>query len=87
VRDHFDDKCAGCRPAMVDVNTGLPLADDSPEMTIVNSLWAETTLDERRAWHRVTCQNSRKRRDVRFAKAFADRVAQAFAAASQKEHS
>jgi hypothetical protein len=80
-REQFDDACAGCRPVMVDVKTGSVYADDSVEMVIVNRLWSETTLEERQAWHRFTCQSSRTIEDLRLAKAFTDRIAAAFAAA------
>jgi hypothetical protein len=83
--DHFDDECPGCRPAMVDVKTGCLCADDSVEMTIVNRLWSKTTIEERRAWHRVTCQNSRSLVDVQIVKAFADRIEAAFSAVAKKE--
>ncbi len=84
-RVRFDDECPGCRPAMVDVQTGLVFADDSIEMTIVNHLWSETTIEERRAWHHVTCQNSRSLVDVQIAKRFANRVEGAFAALATKK--
>lgn len=61
----FDDNCKGCRPAMLDVQTHRVLPDDSPQMKCVLAVWAETTLDERKAFHRFTCLNSRKNRDVR----------------------
>lgn len=76
--DKFDDTCRGCRPAMMSVKTGQPLPDDAPEMVIVNRLWKETTLEERQAWHRMTCLNSRAVDDLRLSKAFADRVQAAF---------
>lgn len=81
-REHFDSECPGCRPAMMDVKTGRQFADDSPEMTIVNRLWGETTAEERRAWHRFTCQNSRALGDVLLAKTFSDRVQAALTSAS-----
>ena len=84
-RKHFDDECPGCRPAMVDAATGQPIADDSVEMTTVNRLWSETTFGERRAWHRFTCQNSRRPEDVQFAKTFAERIGEAFTAAAKKK--
>ena len=76
----FDDECAGCRPAMMDVKTKRLYADDSFEMQIVHQLWSETTREERQAWHRVTCQNSRALPDLVLAKGFADRIEAAFAA-------
>ena len=81
----FDDECPGCRPAMVDVKTGRVFPDDSAEMKTVNRLWAQTTLQERQAWHRVTCQNSRSIVDVQIAKRFADRIEAAFAAMATKK--
>jgi hypothetical protein len=84
-RERFDDECPGCRPMMVNMQTKRPYADDSVEMTTVNRLWSETTLDERRAWHRVTCQNSRSLVDVQIAKTFVDRLEAAFAAVAKKK--
>lgn len=83
--ERFDDECPGCRPAMVDVKTGLSFADDSIEMKTVNRLWGETSLQERRAWHRVTCQNSRALVDVQYARSFADRLEAALAAVAKKK--
>lgn len=59
---------------MVNVKTGKMYAENSPEMVAVNRLWAGTTIEERRAWHRVTCQNSRSLVDLSVAQAFADRI-------------
>lgn len=84
-REYFDDECPGCRPAMMDVKTGRPFADDSAEMKVVNHLWGETTAEERRAWHRVTCQNSQSLVDLRIAKAFTDRVQDALTSAAERK--
>lgn len=83
-RDRFDDECPGCRPAMVDVKTGRLYADTSAEMQVVNRLWTETTPQERQAWHRVTCQNSRALVDLPRAKEFADRVEAALLSLSEE---
>jgi len=77
--DCFDDECPGCRPAMVDVKTGRLLADDSVEMKTVRRIWSGTTLKERQAWHRFTCQNSRSIVDIQIVKAFSDRLEAALA--------
>lgn len=74
----FSDECAGCKPAMMDVKTGKVLPDDSPEMKLVLQAWNMTTLDERQAWHRFTCLNSRAEQDLAVAKMFADRIQRAF---------
>ena len=72
--ERFDEVCRGCSPALLDIKTGRPYPDASPEMQLIDRLWGETTLEERRAWHRVTCQNSRALGDLSLAKGFADRV-------------
>ena len=73
----FSDECAGCKPAMMDVKTGKVLPNDSPEMKVVLQMWAMTTLDERQAWHRFTCLNSRTDQDLTIAKRFTDRIQRA----------
>jgi len=84
-RDRFDDECPGCRPAMMDVKTGRLFADDSAEMSAVNRLWGATTPEERRAWHRFTCQDSRAPEDMILVRAFSDRVQAALTALTRKE--
>lgn len=56
--EEYDENCEGCRPGLIDARTGLRLPDDSPEMIAILSVWAQTTLIQRQAWHRVTCQGS-----------------------------
>lgn len=64
----FCDHCPGCRPALIDVNTGKVLADDSETMRHVNRVWDhETTYAERKAFIAVTLHNSRAPADVRLA--------------------
>lgn len=61
----FDDDCPGCMPALIDMRTGQPLPADSPEMMSVHAMWrALTTFEERRAFHQVSCQNSREPEDM-----------------------
>ena len=83
--EHFDEECPGCRPAMVDVKTMQPFADDSPEMKTVRRLWGETSREERLAWHRFTCQNSRSLMDVQLVKTFSDRLEAALGASTKRE--
>lgn len=54
-----DPNCPGCRPVMVDPETGKCLPQDDPVMVAVNKVYDDTTDEERRAWHAFTCQNSR----------------------------
>jgi len=63
----FGDDCPGCRPALFDAQTQRRFGPDTPEMKAVDALWAETTKQEREAFHRVTCQNSRTPGDLRLA--------------------
>lgn len=60
----FDDECAGCRPAILDIRTGKKLPDDSPVMVKANRIWQEATRGEREAFHRVCCLNSREPGDI-----------------------
>ena len=76
-REKFDDNCPDCRPILMDVDTGQRMPEDSPEMRVVLALWDETTLIEREAWHRVTCQNSQLSSDLRLTENFTKRIRQA----------
>lgn len=62
--EKHDDDCPGCRPAILDVRTGKALPPDDPIMRAVNAVWAQTTLAERQAFHRVCCENSRDQADL-----------------------
>jgi len=61
----FSDDCPGCRPAIMDLRTQKVLPEDSPEMVAIAVMWAETTLNERLVFHRVTCRNSRDPNDLK----------------------
>jgi hypothetical protein len=63
-QEHFDDNCPGCKPALLDIKTGKALPPEHPIMQIVDGIWAKTTLEERQAFHRVTCLNSEAPADV-----------------------
>jgi hypothetical protein len=58
----------------MNIETGRVEPDDSPSMKIVLQVWSKTTLAERQAWHRVTCQNSRSIVDLQVAQDFTQRV-------------
>lgn len=62
--NQFSDDCPGCRPAILDFATGKALSDDHPVMQKMLSIWLETTYEERQAYHRVMCQNSRAITDL-----------------------
>ena len=63
-RHTFDDECPGCRPVLIDPETGKVLADDHPATMQIERVWAGTTLEERQAFHRFTCLNSRATADL-----------------------
>ena len=64
---------------LVDPETMRPYASDSPEMKAVNRIWGEALPEERRAFHRFTCLNSRAVGDVLRVKALSDRLEAALA--------
>ncbi len=59
----YDDACTGCRPIVIDLGM-KPLPDDHPTMVAIMAVWEKTDLPTRRAWHAVTCTNSRKPTDM-----------------------
>jgi hypothetical protein len=63
-RTAYSDNCEGCRPVIVDLQTGKPLDDNDPAMRKILAIWETTTLKEREAYHAVMCLNSRKPNDV-----------------------
>ena len=65
-RHEFCDHCPGCRPALLNAETGQPLPADDPLMVKVAKIWAtETTYAERKAFIDVTVHNSRAPADLR----------------------
>jgi hypothetical protein len=46
-------------------------------MQAVNRMWSSTTLDEREAFHRVTCLNSRADEDLTMVQDIAERISAA----------
>jgi hypothetical protein len=69
-RQKYQENCRGCRPAMLDLSTGRPLASSAPEMQLIKRIYAALTLDEKKAWHRFTCLNSREAGDLTVAAKF-----------------
>ena len=73
----FSDDCQGCKPAIIDIQTGRILPDTHPVMVAINKVWAELDLATKQAFHRVTCLNSRDERDLAAVKETARRFAAA----------
>jgi hypothetical protein len=63
-RTIFSDDCPACRPVILDAETGRPVAPDHPLMRAVNDVWGRTTFEQRRAFHRPTCQGSLEPTDL-----------------------
>ena len=57
--DKFDPKCQGCRPALIDVDSGEVFPKTHPLMIIVNSVWDDASVEEQEAFWNVTVKNSR----------------------------
>jgi hypothetical protein len=60
----YEDQCPGCTPVLADPVTLEPLPQDDPMTKAVMEVWAGTTLEERQAFHRFTCLNSRAADDL-----------------------
>jgi hypothetical protein len=58
-KEQFDDKCPGCRPVVLDLQTKQALSPEHPIMLAIAEVWKTTTLKEREAFHKFTCLNSR----------------------------
>lgn len=64
----FCDHCEGCRPALIDSETGKVYAQDSPLMLEINRIWnKETTYAERKAFIDVTLRNASDAESFRLA--------------------
>jgi len=83
--EHYDENCKGCRPALLDIQTGKPLPEDSPIMKIVLGLWEQATPQEKRAWHDFTCLNSREPQVVSLAMGVAQKIRNAFSQSEAKD--
>lgn len=82
--EEFSDECPGCRPALIDVETGKVLPEDSPTMQIIFTVWRRTTRKERQVFHRVTCLNSRVPSDLRIFHAVTMRLQSALQASDTR---
>jgi hypothetical protein len=76
-RARFDNECEGCRPALIDEATRMVFPDDSPPMRAIMRVWERTTVQEREAFHRFTCLNSRDPADLEVMRSITERFAKA----------
>lgn len=74
--EKFDDVCKGCYPVLVDPHTMKVLPDDHPQMINVMLVWSKLTREERQAFHRFACLNSREPADLEIVETIALRLEQ-----------
>lgn len=78
--EHYDEDCPGCRPAMIDPETGQKLPAEHPAMRAILSVWDTATPDEKRAFHDVCCNNSRVAEDLGLVDGLRQRMQEAITA-------
>lgn len=76
-REKFDNECPKCRPVLVNFKTRQTVPEDAPESQAILGVWKKTTLEEREAFHRFTCQNSRTPNDIAIINSLNDRMSKA----------
>jgi hypothetical protein len=69
----FDENCPGCKPVLIDATTMKPLPKDHPGMVAINRIWDECSLEEKEAFHKVTCLNNRSPSVMKLAVGLMDR--------------
>ena len=81
MEDHeFCDHCPGCRPALVNAETGEVLMPEHPTMIAVNKVWdTQTTFEERKGFIEVTLHNSRSLHDTQMNAAVMQKIENALA--------
>lgn len=57
--EHFENGCDGCRPVLIDPESKTSLPDDHPLMQAVLNVYNAASLEEKEAFHNLTCLNSR----------------------------
>lgn len=62
--DGFDPNCPGCRPALINPQSGMVYPADHPIAVTVNRVFDEATPEEQQAYYRVTVKNSRAPTDL-----------------------
>jgi hypothetical protein len=77
--EKFEEDCYGCRPAILDAQTGTKLPDDHPVVVMANKVYDSFSREEKEAYHRFCCQNSRAPGDVAVAAKLAKGIEQAAA--------
>lgn len=73
----YEEGCPGCRPLLLDANTGKPMDPESDHMRTINSVFDSATIQEKQAFHNFMCNNSRKPMEVALVQGLIARFQQA----------
>jgi hypothetical protein len=76
--DHSPENCPGCRPVVFELGTQKV---NKLLTGLAEKAWGQTTPGQRKAWHRVTCLNSREAADQILAQGVMQLIEREFKAA------
>lgn len=79
--DHDPEGCQGCKPVVFEPATGKI---DERLSGLAQKGWEKTTPGQRKAWHRVTCLNSREVTDMVLAQGVVQLIQAEFTAAERQ---
>ena len=74
-KEHYEDDCEGCRPVLINPDTGQPLPENHPISQIVNGVFEKLSKQQKESFHKVCCLNSRDEQDLANVQVFRDEVA------------
>ena len=78
-RTKYNEECPGCLPVLIDTKTGNVFSADHPTMKSIMALWGHADRKTRKAWHAVTCMNSRRGKDMALVRPFVEKIQAAMA--------
>lgn len=71
----FGEDCPGCLPAIFNMKTKKVMTpEEFPPLKIIIDLFKDLTSEQKHAWHRITCQNSRTPKDMELVTPFIETV-------------
>ena len=73
-REQFEEGCRGCRPAVINLETGQAEPDNSPIMIAINRVYDYASYEEKESFHKFTCLNSRDPEVLRLAGGLIGRI-------------
>lgn len=70
-----DGECENCLPIIINVKTGKVMTpEEFPPLKIMIDIYRKLTLEEKHAWHRVTCEHSRASSDLTLVQPFIEEI-------------